>query len=76
MRLADRELGDEENHAVTELLNFVTEYERIGDYAVNIKEKAQELNEKELSFSPSAQNEMALLDAALEQIQGFDQSGV
>ena len=68
VRLADRELGDEENHAVTELLNFVTEYERIGDYAVNIKEKAQELNEKELSFSPNAQNEMALLDAALEQI--------
>ena len=68
VRLADRELGDAENHAITELLNFVTEYERIGDYAVNIKEKAQELNEKELTFSPSAQSELKLLDAALDQI--------
>ena len=42
----------------------------------NIKEKAQELNEKELSFSPSAQNEMALLDAALEQILALTNEGV
>ena len=33
----------DESHAVTELLNFVTEFERIGDYAVNIMEKAEEL---------------------------------
>ena len=33
---------------VTELLNFVTECERIGDYAVNIMEKAEELHEKEV----------------------------
>ena len=53
IKLADQELGDAESHEVTELLNFVTECERIGDYAVNIKEKAQELK---------------LLDNALEKI--------
>ena len=36
IKLADQELGDAESHEVTELLNFVTECERIGDYAVNI----------------------------------------
>ena len=33
IKLADQELGDAESHEVTELLNFVTECERIGDYA-------------------------------------------
>ncbi len=68
IRMADLELSDEESYRVTELLNFVTEFERIGDYAVNITEKAQELNEKEASFSESAQKELELLDTALERI--------
>ena len=55
-------------NAVTELLNFVTEFERIGDYAVNIMEKAEELYDKEASFSESAKKELQLLDAALERI--------
>ena len=55
IKLADQELGDAESHEVTELLNFVTECERIGDYAVNIKEKAQELTDKEVTFSEKAQ---------------------
>ena len=44
IKMTDQELGDDESHAVTELLNFVTEFERIGDYAVNIMEKAEELD--------------------------------
>ena len=63
-----QELGDDESHAVTELLNFVTEFERSGDYAVNIMEKAEELHDKEASFSESAQKELQLLDDALERI--------
>ena len=68
IKLTDQELGDDESHAVTELLNFVTEFERIGDYAVNIMEKAEELHDKEASFSESAQKELQLLDDALERI--------
>ncbi len=67
IKMTDQELGDDESHAVTELL-FVTEFERIGDYAVNIQEKAVELYEKEASFSDIAKNELKLLDSALEQI--------
>ena len=66
IKMTDQELGDDESHAVTELLNFVTE--RIGDYAVNIMEKAEELNEKEASFSESAQKELILLEKAVERI--------
>ncbi len=68
IKLSDQELGDEENHAVTELLNFVTEFERIGDYAVNITEKAVDLQDKEVSFSESAQKELKVLEAALNEI--------
>ena len=68
IKMTDQELGDDESHAVTELLNFVTEFERIGDYAVSIQEKAVELYEKEASFSDIAKNELKLLDSALEQI--------
>jgi phosphate:Na+ symporter len=68
IKLTDRELGDEESHVVTELLNFVTEYERIGDYAVNLMEKAEELAEQGGAFSGRAEKELSLLMAALEQI--------
>ena len=68
IKMTDQELGDDESHAVTELLNFVTEYERIGDYAVNIMEKAQELADKEAAFSDHAKSELKILDAALEKI--------
>ncbi len=68
IKMTDQELGDDESHAVTELLNFVTEYERIGDYAVNIMEKAQELADKEAAFTDHAKSELKILDAALEKI--------
>ena len=68
IKMTDQELGDDESHTVTELLNFVTEFERIGDYAVNIMEKAEELEEKEASFSESATKELLLLENALERI--------
>ena len=68
IKMTDQELGDDESHAVTELLNFVTEFERIGDYAVNIQEKAVELYEKEASFSSFLAMSLKLLDSALEQI--------
>ena len=68
IKMTDQELGDDESHTVTELLNFVTEFERIGDYAVNIMEKAEELQEKEASFSENATKELQLLENALNRI--------
>ena len=68
IKMPDQELGDDESHAVTELLNFVTEYERIGDYAVNIMEKSEELYEKEASFSDHAKEQLKLLTSAMERI--------
>ncbi|MCI2047720.1 MAG: Na/Pi cotransporter family protein [Faecalibacterium sp.] len=71
IKLADCELTDEESHTVSELLNFVTEYERIGDYAVNLTESAGELSDKEVHFSEQARREVMLLSSAVEEVVGL-----
>ena len=53
IKMTDQELGDDESHAVTELLNFVTEFERIATTR-DIQERLVELYEKEASFSDIA----------------------
>ncbi len=53
-------------------LNFYiqcfSEFERIGDYAVNLTENATERRDKEISFSPEALEELKVLSDALEEI--------
>lgn len=68
IKLTDKGLNDEESHVVSELLNFVTEYERIGDYAVNLTESAAELDDKEVHFSEQATQELRLLGEAVQEI--------
>lgn len=69
--LSSLELGEGESQTVSELLNFVTEYERIGDYSVNLMESAQELNEKDVHFSPDACRELEKLSSAVEEVVGL-----
>ena len=55
-----------------DLLNYYiqcfSEFERIGDYAVNLTENAQELLNRGVQFSPMAQQEIVVLKEALEEI--------
>ena len=55
-----------------DLLNYYiqcfSEFERIGDYAVNLTENAQELLNRNVQFSPMAQQEIVVLKEALEEI--------
>lgn len=69
--LSSLELGEAESQTVSELLNFVTEYERIGDYSVNLMESAQELNDKDVHFSPEACRELEKLSSAVEEVVGL-----
>ena len=68
IKVSDRELSENENHQVNELINFITDYERIGDYAINITERAAEMRDKELKFSESATAELLVLTDAIEEI--------
>lgn len=68
IKIADHNLSERESHGVSELLNFVTEFERIGDYAINILERAAELRDKELAFSEAAKEELLVLSGAISEI--------
>ncbi len=58
-----------------ELLNYYiqcfSEFERIGDYAVNLTENAQELQEKGIVLTDTAQHELRVMRDALEEILGY-----
>ena len=50
---------------VSELLHTVSDYERIGDYVVNLSESAVALHNRGLTFSPRAQTELTALTSAV-----------
>ena len=58
-----------------ELLNYYiqcfSEFERIGDYAVNLTENAQELHEKGIALTYMAKHELRVMRDALEEILGY-----
>ena len=66
--LADRQLSHQESLALTEMLNAVNDFERIGDYAINIAESAANLAAEGGSFSTHAQHELSVLFKAVHQI--------
>lgn len=47
--------------------NTVSDFERLGDHAVNISEVAAELNEKKIAFSDEAQCELDVLENAVKE---------
>ena len=69
IRISDQELTESESHAVSELLKFVGEYERIGDYTVNLMDCARQLSEQGWSFSSTARKQAALLFEAVGEVQ-------
>lgn len=59
----------------SDLLNYYiqcfSEFERIGDYAVNLTENAQELNERDARLSEGAKKELKVLRDALDEVTGY-----
>lgn len=71
VKLNDCGLTDYENRRVTELLHLTSEFERIGDYAMNLIENAEKLHDLEVSFSESALKELSVISDAVEEIIGM-----
>ena len=69
IRISDQELTESESHTVSELLKFVGEYERIGDYTVNLMDCARQLSEQGWGFSSTARKQAALLFEAVGEVQ-------
>lgn len=68
LRLGDSELTEKESRTVTQILKMTVEFERIGDYAMNILERAEEMHKKGISFSNKAQEELEVIFDAVEEI--------
>ena len=68
VRLNTNELDRRQNEAVSKYLHTLTDFERIGDHAMNIAETARERHEKKIVFSGEAGRELNVLLAAVRRI--------
>ena len=68
VRLASNKLSAEDSMLVSKMLHTIGDFERLGDHAVNLLGSVRELQEKKLSFSPAAQEDLALMSSALTEI--------
>lgn len=68
LRLTDFELTDSESKTITHYLKLVSEFERIGDYTMNILELAEQLYEKQMNFSDKALAELDAISDAVKEI--------
>lgn len=68
VKIAERELSDADNRLLTFLLHCGSEFERIGDYSINLLEQVESMRENKLAFSESAQKELKIICDAVEEI--------
>ena len=70
VRLSESELTEPESRQVSLLLQIQSEFERIGDYAINIQECADHLADSGSHFSTSAFEELKTLSDAVSECIG------
>ncbi len=68
VKLSAHQLNENEGATASMLLKAIGDFERISDHAVNILESAEEMHEKEISFSADAKAEMDSLVSAVSEI--------
>ena len=68
MQLTGQEMSTTQTQQVSKFLHTISDFERLGDHAVNISKVANEIVEKKISFSDSAKSEIKVLEAAVREI--------
>lgn len=68
MQLTGHEMSMAQTKQVSKFLHTISDFERLGDHAVNISEVARELTDKSIRFSDSARYEIGLLEEAVCEI--------
>ena len=71
MQLTTHELSMSQSQEVSKFLHTLSDFERLGDHAVNISKVAGELEEKKIAFSEFAQYELDVLESAVREIVGL-----
>ena len=68
VKLSNRMLNEDDRAETAELLHLIGDFERISDHAVNVLESVEEMREKKLVFSESAQKELTTMGTAIFEI--------
>jgi len=68
VQLSSQSLSQKDSQVVSKMLHAVGDFERLGDHALNLLKSARELHDKEIAFTPQAQQELRVLDEATREI--------
>ena len=68
VKLSSRHLTEKDSQELSVLLHCIGDFERISDHAINIMESAREMNDKSLSFSKKAEEELTVFTGAIKDI--------
>ena len=71
VKLSKIALSDEASANVSKLLHVITDFERIGDHALNVADLAKKYHEQGVEFSAEAKKEVNLLMVAVREILSF-----
>lgn len=65
---SETSLSEEQSHLSTRILHTLGDFERIGDYTVNMAQVAEQNSENHIAFSDKAKRELTLVTAAVGEI--------
>ncbi len=68
VKLSSHSLDDSDSTRVARLLKVIGDLERISDHSINIVKSAEEIRNKDIKFSVSAQGEIKVLGDAINEI--------
>ena len=71
LKIDPKRLTPDNRRILTEILNSIGDFERIGDRCVNIEYAAKEKMEKEVTFSAAGLIEIAAVSGAVDQVIGI-----
>lgn len=66
VKINSKRLSRDDRLVVSEILNSVSDFERMGDHCINISYVAQDKNEQDIHFSPAGHQEVDTIIAAVD----------
>ena len=70
VQLSSKAMTQADSRSVNTLLQTIGDFERISDHAVNLTRTAREIHEKSVAFSQHAQEELEVLEGAVQDLLG------
>ncbi|MBR4578945.1 MAG: Na/Pi cotransporter family protein [Oscillospiraceae bacterium] len=68
MKISSQNISERQSEDVSKYLHSISDFERISDHSLNLAELAQELYDKNITFSSAALNELQTLRTAVGEI--------